>query len=263
MTDTALHIGPLVSFLAAALIAGLALFGMFWRQSHGLRQPLSALPFLGLGAAIGAGALLSIYHNQNGEVLGWLFASETVDFGVSEYGIVLALAGITGLSVVLAWRSTGLARPVYALIALACFFIAGEELSWGQWIFHWSTPDSLAEVNLQNETNLHNLVDPRLYDVVYAVIGWATLLTALFAAGLINRSARTGDFIVFYLLRSAASWLRTGRFALLLTLSAAVLLQHELFEEYAEFVFGSAAFLFFLHLYRTVPMPSRGRLAHA
>lgn len=263
MTDSALHIGPLVSFLAAALIAGAALAGMAWRQSHGLRQPLSALPFMAAGLVVGTGALLSLYHNQNGETLGWLFASETVDFGVSEYGIVLALAGIAAISGVLAWRSRHLARPVFALIALACLFIAGEELSWGQWIFHWETPDSLAAVNLQNETNLHNLVDPRLYDVIYAVIGWATLLTALFAAGLINRTARPGDFIFFYLIRSAASWLRTGRFALLLTLSAAVLLQHELFEEYAEFVFGGAAFLFFLHLYRTAPRPIQRRLAHA
>lgn len=38
------------------------------------------------------------------------------------------------------------------------FFVAfGEEISWGQRIFGWSTPEALAEVNYQQETNIHNL----------------------------------------------------------------------------------------------------------
>ena len=40
--------------------------------------------------------------------------------------------------------------------ALACLYIAGEEMSWGQHFFHWSTPEYWAEVNRQEETNLHN-----------------------------------------------------------------------------------------------------------
>jgi len=37
------------------------------------------------------------------------------------------------------------------------FWAAGEEISWGQRIFNWSTPETLAKVNQQGETNLHNL----------------------------------------------------------------------------------------------------------
>ena len=33
----------------------------------------------------------------------------------------------------------------------------GEEISWGQRIFGFSTPDSLAEINVQTEFNLHNI----------------------------------------------------------------------------------------------------------
>jgi hypothetical protein len=40
---------------------------------------------------------------------------------------------------------------------MACFFFAGEEISWGQWFFHWETPDKIKELNDQGETNLHNL----------------------------------------------------------------------------------------------------------
>jgi hypothetical protein len=37
------------------------------------------------------------------------------------------------------------------------FVSFGEEISWGQRIFGWGTPEFLGELNAQNETNLHNL----------------------------------------------------------------------------------------------------------
>ncbi len=46
-----------------------------------------------------------------------------------------------------------------SLAALACFYIAGEEHSWGQHFFHWNTPDYWAALNRQQETNLHNVND--------------------------------------------------------------------------------------------------------
>ncbi len=43
------------------------------------------------------------------------------------------------------------------LWTLAMFFFAGEEMSWGQWYFHWDTPDWFMERNRQGETNFHNM----------------------------------------------------------------------------------------------------------
>jgi len=45
------------------------------------------------------------------------------------------------------------------LLGIGFFFIvcAGEEISWGQRVFGWETPESFAEANEQGETNLHNL----------------------------------------------------------------------------------------------------------
>ncbi|WBT40004.1 hypothetical protein [Hyphomicrobium sp. DMF-1] len=40
--------------------------------------------------------------------------------------------------------------------ALAAFYIAGEEHSWGQHFFNWNTPAYWSEINRQQETNLHN-----------------------------------------------------------------------------------------------------------
>jgi hypothetical protein len=52
------------------------------------------------------------------------------------------------------------ARPFVFAVALigaiSCLYIAGEEMSWGQHFFHWNTPEYWAEVNRQEETNLHN-----------------------------------------------------------------------------------------------------------
>lgn len=45
------------------------------------------------------------------------------------------------------------------LMLLGSFYVAGEELSWGQWLFNWQTPSEWAALNDQNETNLHNVSD--------------------------------------------------------------------------------------------------------
>jgi len=54
-------------------------------------------------------------------------------------------------------------RNIFFLLLGLLFFIgAGEEISWGQRIFHFKTPD-IMDSNLQHEFNLHNmpLLDPR------------------------------------------------------------------------------------------------------
>ncbi|MCX7551500.1 hypothetical protein [Xanthomarina sp. F2636L] len=45
----------------------------------------------------------------------------------------------------------------YILLAILFLISCGEEISWGQRIFGWSTPESLMEMNAQQETNFHNL----------------------------------------------------------------------------------------------------------
>jgi hypothetical protein len=42
-------------------------------------------------------------------------------------------------------------------LALMCFMVAGEEISWGQRIFGVATPDALKSANVQGEMNLHNI----------------------------------------------------------------------------------------------------------
>ena len=46
---------------------------------------------------------------------------------------------------------------MYLGAAIAFFWASGEEISWGQHMLGTETPDWLAKINGQNETNLHNI----------------------------------------------------------------------------------------------------------
>ncbi len=63
-----------------------------------------------------------------------------------------------------------------ALAAICCFYVAGEEISWGQQILQWDTPAYWSTLNDQNETNLHNTSawldqKPRLLLFIGIVVG--------------------------------------------------------------------------------------------
>lgn len=45
----------------------------------------------------------------------------------------------------------------FLLLAVLFLICAGEEISWGQRIFNWQSPQFLLEENAQEETNLHNI----------------------------------------------------------------------------------------------------------
>jgi hypothetical protein len=65
------------------------------------------------------------------------------------------------------------------LLVLILIVMAGEELSWGQRIFGWSTPDFFIENNAQHETNLHNLYTQVFQNVLYFG-GWLLLVALPF-----------------------------------------------------------------------------------
>lgn len=58
------------------------------------------------------------------------------------------------------WKHNLSALPLLkiavAIFAIACFYIAMEEESYGQHLFKWNSPEGWDQINRQNETNLHN-----------------------------------------------------------------------------------------------------------
>ena len=83
---------------------------------------------------------------------------------VSENGPIetlQALILVAAIGVAVSWffikaEKTPLLNFWFALAAVCCFYVAGEEVSWGQHIWNWTTPEYWSEVNDQQETNLHN-----------------------------------------------------------------------------------------------------------
>jgi len=65
------------------------------------------------------------------------------------------------------------------LVILVLVVMAGEEISWGQRIFHWSTPENWAAINAQRETNLHNLATQLFQNTLYFG-GWLLLVALPF-----------------------------------------------------------------------------------
>ena len=57
-------------------------------------------------------------------------------------------------------------RCAYILGGMALMFVAGEEISWGQRIFGFATPDLLMRLNDQGELNIHNIANG-LFDIIY------------------------------------------------------------------------------------------------
>lgn len=66
--------------------------------------------------------------------------------------------------------------PILAL-GVGCFVVAGEEISWGQRLFSFATPDALREINRQEEFNLHNF--DKLHDNIYRLQSLAMLAIGL------------------------------------------------------------------------------------
>jgi hypothetical protein len=83
---------------------------------------------------------------------------------VESVGAVMFL--LAGLSFLVAFLRSGTIGDVggkrrrnvwYVLLCFAMLFVFLEEISWGQRLLNWRTPDLLRKMNRQEETNLHNL----------------------------------------------------------------------------------------------------------
>jgi len=75
---------------------------------------------------------------------------------VGEWAQTYFFLAATILSVLVASQKTRY-RWFFVVLAIACSYVVLEEISWGQRIFGFSTPDFLKSRNLQGEANLHNL----------------------------------------------------------------------------------------------------------
>lgn len=94
---------------------------------------------------------------------------------------VVALGRLTVLLVRDGERARGL---LFGTLALGAFFVAAEEVSWGQRIIGLVTPDELDAINKQGELNLHNIetLEKAFYFGELVVGVFAVLVPILYAA---------------------------------------------------------------------------------
>ena len=96
-----------------------------------------------------------------------------------EWGTVwlFLTAGVLGL-----YRSVRDRRVFDGLVALFCFFVAGEEFSWGQRLFGYYPPEFFLANNFQQEINVHNLpqwfLQPK-WILIAVLAGFGVLLPIL------------------------------------------------------------------------------------
>ena len=113
--------------------------------------------------------ILFSMHNENG-------THETLQALVMAVGCLFAIYCVFKSNVTPNW----FLKFWFGLAALCCFYVAGEEISWGQHIWDWATPDFWEGVNDQQETNLHNTSSwfdqkPRLILIFGIVVGTLVL----------------------------------------------------------------------------------------
>lgn len=123
---------------------------------------------------------------------------------------------------------------MFFLLAIFTFFVGMEEISWGQRIFGWATPSNFAQINYQDETNLHNLDAFESFDlVIYFIAG--LLFLAFFG------SAYLPDKLTFQIDKALLPGERYIYGAALLPLIG--LVDNELFEEILSVLFFTYGFM--------------------
>ena len=96
-------------------------------------------------------------------------------------------------------------RGSFIAIGVLAFLVAGEEWSWGQHFFGWGTPEWLASINSQQETNLHNVAHRTLDQKPRAIFSIVVLVVAVIVPLLRHRLTWIDRYPVL-------DWLMPGRF---------------------------------------------------
>jgi hypothetical protein len=88
-----------------------------------------------------------------------------------------------------------LSAVIFFLFSLALFFVAFEEISWGQRILGFKTPENIKEINVQRELNLHNLFSYDLNRKVYIIVGIYGIFSRLIVVKLLSKKNKNNLLI--------------------------------------------------------------------
>ena len=173
--------------------------------------------FIGLGV-VTAFTLTSYWALTRHSDVQWLSGEDRL----SEWWSVATYVASAAMAFVGAHVLRRLGHPRIAvfqvLLAGAFIFSALEEISWGQRLFGWSTPEAFTGINEQEETTLHNI--PVLETTFYTIFILVAIMGLVggVARAILHRYRRltTADFLFPSLLLAPpllmiTVWIRDGR----------------------------------------------------
>ncbi|MBK9715311.1 MAG: hypothetical protein IPO81_29080 [Kouleothrix sp.] len=128
-----------------------------WGLSRRSALVLTLLPILVAGGVAALAVLAVVMKSQFRPVFRFVTAEDSLLEWPQFFFVLLSslIFGRLGVRLLRSGqRGVGL---LYLLLAAGALFVAGEEISWGQRIFGWGTPETLDAINHQGETNVHNI----------------------------------------------------------------------------------------------------------
>lgn len=137
-----------------------------WHVEPRLAEALFILPV--------AGGLLVAATRVNGTLFRFVTAEDRLLEWSQFAGYVAGLGFALAAALALFKQDRRRVAVWYGLVALGCFFVAGEEINWGERIFGFETPESVEEVNRQGELSVHNITSiENLFRIAELLVGLA------------------------------------------------------------------------------------------
>ena len=141
------------NFIFVTFLSGYTIY-LSYAQRLKLKKPLEKLQFLGPPLFLLALVFLEYFFQ---DIYNFLEKEDSVFENLQFIGYFLSGLFSLQISFKLFTKKLKIQALLFLILSLGLFFIAGEEISWGQRIFHIATPDSVAQINLQKEITVHNL----------------------------------------------------------------------------------------------------------
>lgn len=152
-----------------------------YRRVLGQEPPLIEPPQAGRTSRVlfGALALFGLFTAALAILDPARYEDFIVEDGVVEYltaGFFAAAAALSLVGLLRLPSRAVAARVVYAGATLFLFVCMGEEISWGQRLFGFASPETVATLNKQGEANLHDIGSISIFSNAFFVL---TLLVFL------------------------------------------------------------------------------------
>jgi hypothetical protein len=128
-----------------------------WEISQKSSFWLGMFPLVLTTSLTALAALALIYRHPFRPIFDWVTREDSLLEWPQFFCIFAASVIFWIIGAKLLTRRMWLCGLIYAFVALGTFFVAGEEISWGQRVLGLETPASLEAINHQGELNVHNI----------------------------------------------------------------------------------------------------------